>query len=276
MLGHANHFLITILVGLDAVGSGHATLSAEFSTSWDPRDAEVSALRSREFALEAVTAWSVDALDTYRRLLTSESAPYLSRSMRVSVESEDGLRLRLRKLFQVSGALPAPEVDMTEMLIVWRNKLVHSGARDSVPRDVSARLLAASEDIASAYRNLDVKRTIESVTGKRSPTFKEATAFVTAAHRFVERVDGAVIARVDLDACLRAALVAHIADDPINRCRSIWVPDQERRRNSILQVAQNFGLAPGGDRTVSHEFALDLMSWTPKDARRELAPGLDP
>jgi hypothetical protein len=275
-LGNANHLLITILVGLDAVKSGHASLPEEFATTWNPVDSRASALRSREFALKSSMAWSVDALDAYRQQVTSEKYPYFSDPERVSINAENGLRLRFRTIAELRGALPAPEADMTELMIVWRNNLVHSSARISIPSDVSKRLLTDGQLLASAYRNLDIERTIASIENGSPPTFKEVAAFIAAANRFVQRIDRAIVAQADLDACLWAALATHVADDPIRRCRSIWVPDPEQRRNSILQLVQTLGFASGGTQTVSDQLSAELMSWTPKDARRELSQSRKP
>src|SRR4051812_20576999 len=65
LLGQANHFLITLLVGLGAVRDGVATLDDEFRTSWSPHDVKRSAERSRQFALDLSLVRAIDALDTY-------------------------------------------------------------------------------------------------------------------------------------------------------------------------------------------------------------------
>src|ERR1700721_2138620 len=65
LLGQANHFLITLLVGLGAVGDGTAMLDQEFRTSWNPRDVRKSAERSRQFAFDLALVRAVDALDTF-------------------------------------------------------------------------------------------------------------------------------------------------------------------------------------------------------------------
>lgn len=64
-LGQANHFLITILVGLDGIIKDDITLSPEFSTSWNPKNKENSAKRSAKFALNSALAWAIDNLDAY-------------------------------------------------------------------------------------------------------------------------------------------------------------------------------------------------------------------
>ena len=65
LLGQANHFLITILVGLDGVRSGEVTLHPEFRTSWNPQNVARSAERSRIFVMDLALIRSIDALDTY-------------------------------------------------------------------------------------------------------------------------------------------------------------------------------------------------------------------
>ena len=65
LLGHANHFLITILVGLNGVKCGTVKHDDEFRAAWNPRDAKASAERSRLFALDLALVRAVDSLATY-------------------------------------------------------------------------------------------------------------------------------------------------------------------------------------------------------------------
>jgi hypothetical protein len=271
MMGQNNHFLITILVGLDSVEAGQATLSPGFSTAWSPRDMRTSARRSRDFAIKALLAWASDSLNTYRRELTSPPNLYFSDHERRAINAEEGLWLRLECLAQISGAALGAEKDMVELLVVWRNKVVHTKARDSLKGALSQRLTESQSAIEGAYRGLDIQRAIKSAQGGQAPSFKEITALVSAAQTFVERIDDALLTRIDLDSYLRAALTAYVSDDPINRSNNIWGRDPDRRRTSILQVAQNYGMSPGnGTEVISDGFTEELLAWTPRDARREL------
>ncbi|OPY60336.1 MAG: hypothetical protein A4E56_02762 [Pelotomaculum sp. PtaU1.Bin065] len=67
-IGHANHFLKTILVGLDGVRNGTVIKNEEFSTSWNPRDKRVSADRSSDFAKKSTLIWVVENLEMYLRM----------------------------------------------------------------------------------------------------------------------------------------------------------------------------------------------------------------
>ena len=65
LAGQSNHFLITILIGLDAVENGDAEKSDDFKTSWNPKNVTSSARRSRMFSINATLAWLIDAFDSY-------------------------------------------------------------------------------------------------------------------------------------------------------------------------------------------------------------------
>ena len=271
MVGQNNHFLITILVGLDSVETGQATLSPNFSTWWDPRDAKTSARRSREFAIKALLAWVSDGLYAYMRQLAKERNGYLCADDCASVMNEDGLWARLNRLATVSRVDVGVERHLCELLVVWRNKVVHSDSRDAVPGDLRRRLLASSQEIAEGYRGMDVESALDRAARGRAPTFKEITALVSAAHDFVENLDRAVIEHMNLDQYLRAVLVAYVAVDPDKRADNIWGRVAARRRASILQVAQNAGMSTeSASRTISPEFSSEVLSWSVKDARNAL------
>ncbi|WP_156737755.1 hypothetical protein [Mycobacterium sp. E735] len=243
MLGQNNHFLITILVGLDAVESGQANLSPEFSTSWSPINAHASARRSRDFATKALLAWASTALDTYRRQLSTPTNVYLSIGECDAIKAEEGLGARLQRLSQLVGAVMGPEKELVELLVVWRNRVVHTNARDVVSGGLKRRLLANQALLAKDYQGLNIERAMEGARRGNAPKFKEITALVRAAHIFVREIDKAILARVDLDKCLLAVLSTYVSEDPVKRCRNIWGRDAARRRRSIMQVAQSYGMS---------------------------------
>lgn len=49
-MGQANHFLITIMIGLDAVDGG-AQKREEFKTSWNPQNVSASVRRSKQYSI---------------------------------------------------------------------------------------------------------------------------------------------------------------------------------------------------------------------------------
>lgn len=63
----ANHFLITIMVGLDVVEDG-AVKREDFHAVWNPQNTISSVKRNKQYALKSALSWAVDNLDMYLRL----------------------------------------------------------------------------------------------------------------------------------------------------------------------------------------------------------------
>jgi hypothetical protein len=66
LLGGANHLLITILVGLDAVDKGLVKNGpTELHAAWNPQDVKASVSRSKILVREMALVRAIDALDAY-------------------------------------------------------------------------------------------------------------------------------------------------------------------------------------------------------------------
>lgn len=65
-IGQANHFLITVLVGLDGLEDHEEiNIRSSFRTTWNPKNRIASIARSREFVKKSSLAWIIDCLDSY-------------------------------------------------------------------------------------------------------------------------------------------------------------------------------------------------------------------
>jgi hypothetical protein len=245
LAGNVNHFLITILVGLDAVRQGKAELSPAFSTSWAPHNPARSADRSAEFAIKALLAWLTDALDAYTRVLNRKPFLIQDPEARQSLDAI-GLRVgaRVAWLADHTEARGSEAYALSVAGIVWRNRLVHTDADNEVPSPIEDLLKGSTASITSQYRGLDVNRMLEALVAGRSPRFKEATSLAKAAHDFVEQADRAVLKGIDLDIYFEEALGRYIAEDPATRVTNVWGKDPERRLKSIRQIAFQAGLTP--------------------------------
>lgn len=74
-VGQANHFLITMMVGLDAVNHG-AKKEEDLHACWNPKNVNSSVIRSKQYAIKASLAWTVDNIDMYLRLCNREPRLY--------------------------------------------------------------------------------------------------------------------------------------------------------------------------------------------------------
>lgn len=275
LAGNVNQFLITIMVGLDAVRTGEAKLGSTFSTSWAPRDVARSADRSKEFAIKAMIAWLVDALDAYVRALNRKPFLVQNEEFRQGLDSAgSSVQARVDQLGIHLALDEGHAYALCVVAIVWRNRLVHSDAENEVPADIATLLQAEGETIGLAYQGLDVLLLLTDVAAGNSPKFKEATALVRAAHTFVEEADKAILERLDLDAYLEEALQVYVSGDPGRRAANVWGKDEERKLNSIRQIAHQVGLSPAEDSSIpllqDRSLAL-LAGLNPEGAKQRFA-----
>lgn len=275
MLGQNNHFLITIMVGLDAVAKGEARRSDDFSTTWAPQDVEQSARRSREFAYKALTAWLTDSIITYIRNLFVDPAIVTDPEIAKTVMAAESLGERIQAIASVCGENAKTETLLVRTAVIWRNRLVHYQPRDKVDRALTVALLHRGQEIASDYRGLDIERLLDSIGRGHAPTFKEVTSLVQAAHRFVQQIDGQLLQKSDLDRYVTYILAHYVSVNPIQRTSNVWGKDEYRRLGSIVQICKQYGMTDKDHETPNHTsegILQEIAAWTPARARAELCP----
>lgn len=284
MLGHTNHFVITILVGLDAVGDGTATISDDFSTSWSPHDSARSAARSREFALKASLAWTIDAVDTY--LCLARRAPtILDRETSKNYDSAKSLGERVAIVAAASAQTKVIAPHLLSVAITWRNRLVHSTAGNEVAKSSREFLLKHADGVAAQFRGLDMGLVFEALRpdhpGVRSPSFKEVASFVHAAHLFVSEADKVMLWRLTPREHLIDVLAVYVQIDPQSRIQNVWGKTPERAMATIRELAREAGMTPiefgefgktddGGAHLLRDKDIYEVANWTPRQAKFEL------
>ena len=195
--GHENHYLITILIGLDYIEKNDIQCPVDFSTSWKPDNKKYSAIKSREFCLKSFLASAVDGLDLYISELNREPRYYTNekfvndifnakRSVYEKVESV-GINLVVDKTV----------LGLCILLITIRNNLLHSMANNTFPKEYLDHLILNKETIKENYCRLDIERLLVKTSGQICPTFKEVASLIRATQKFVEIVDGEIIKRID-------------------------------------------------------------------------------
>jgi hypothetical protein len=242
LLGQANHFLITILVGLNGVREGTAVIEEEFRTSWNPKDVRRSAERARVFALDLSLVRAIDALDTYmimsaRKPCALPDADFIGRM--------DGTGRSVSKRFKVfTEIIPSLRDSHAAALTIaieWRNRRVHSLADDLVERAAIGLLLSESEWFMSQYSGLAVKDLITRYRAGDPPTFKEAAGIIRMCHDAVETFDrhlirGLLIERYLKDS-VKLILLADSSDISYS-CKRIWdSPKREEKALRLLRLA---------------------------------------
>jgi hypothetical protein len=273
LLGQANHFLITILVGLNGVRSGATQIDEEFRTSWNPRNVRRSAERSRAFALDLALVRAVDSLDAY--MMRSRRRPFALTNNSFA-NSMDGTGQKISKRLAVFNTfldpLPTHHSAFIRLAIDWRNRRVHSLAEDIAGGEDIESLQQYSEKLCDEFSGLMVEELIQRYKTGLAPTFKEAAAIIRLTHVAVAHFDAQLLRDLDIRRYLSDALAMHLGGhgDAVNifslshSCRQIW-DHPTKKEAKILRALRLIGIHPTGElkgRAVPDDLIDDLLRMT--------------
>lgn len=263
-IGQANHFLITILVGLDEVSKGNAKKSATLDARWDPKDVKVSASRSRTYALNSSLAWIVDNFDSYVQNCKRKPCFIESNDLRRDLDSADrrvNEKLEvLYKRYKTVGDLKSYGA-LIALGIQWRNVTTHSGG-GNVLDDEYERILQENKDwYNNNFCHLDVNKALESFNTRKNPSLKEVASIIKAVLRFVEIVDKELIKEIDVERYVKDLLDKHYPQESEER-RLFTNLTREHQISKIRQLLLNSGFVDEkGDYglLVNSEFLMKFM-----------------
>ena len=199
LLGHANHQIITALVGLHAIESGKVTAKPEkFDTIWAPHDPVASATRSRALILEMALVRCVDALDTYIRLTIRQPSLVQSTELRTEI-AECGYSVfgKFQKIEQFVGCDDELLSSLVTLMIAWRNRQVHSDSDDVLPRDCRNVICGNVSEEKTRFRRLDVNEMLDRYEKNKCPRFKEVASFVKITQDYVNFVEEFLFSKLD-------------------------------------------------------------------------------
>ena len=270
--GQNNHFLITLLVGLDSVRRGEATLQEEFSTSWSPHDVSRSAERSREYALKTSLAWIENLVDLYRGQ-ASKLPNALTISQQNEIEKEDGRSAKLRYFATRLGFLDSPELALVRLGFHWRNLVVHSEATSKLNAGVRVDLLKHAEYFAQHYRGLDIRDSLHSVDRRKAPRFKEVASIIAASQVLVKSFDSALLQKINVreyaNLVLRLYIEEQIAAGTSNVFPKLWPGSPQKSEERITQILRQKGFTFGQEGLARRH--PDQGGFLPKEYMERLA-----
>lgn len=269
-IGQANHFLITILIGLDGVKSGKVVKNDEFDAAWNPRDIIASASRSRIYTIKASLAWVVDCLDMYLRLCNRKPR-LLSEELS---NKFDGTGHRVYEKYKlVSDEYEVSDIDIAvvDLMICWRNKMTHFDADNDISNE-SRNILAASinEDETVKKIHLDSNQMINSFDQNECPTFKEMAFMISRTISFVESIDKILIDRVNVLTFLNDVLCNEFKNNP-HIFHSIFSTTGDRRRKRLIQFIKNYGFVEVENNSEDEKNFIDhILRMSYKEAKDKL------
>ena len=213
-LGQANHFLITILVGLDGIIKDDITLSPEFSTSWNPKNKENSAKRSAKFALNSALAWAIDNLDAYfimchQKPTLFEDQTLIDDMSKAGRHVHDKFIAIYRYLERKGAESIKPYAALVGLAIQWRNNRTHFGAENKLDTKVLDGLKHNNVWYKDNFRGLDIIESLNSFDDNKDPSFKEVTSMIAAIHKFVEIADEVFVKNIDVNRYIKDIFSKH-------------------------------------------------------------------
>lgn len=238
-MGQANHFLITILIGLDEVGKGTVKKPDTLDVSWDPKDAKASAIRSREFALNSSLAWIIDNFDAYVQNCKRKPRLIEKKDLLSALDSADRrvndkfvvLFNRYKSIEQIKlyGALLA-------LGIQWRNITTHSEAKNILDEEYVNILSDNKEWYHANFSHLVINDTLVHFNAHKSPSLKETTSIIKAVLRFIELVDTELIRELDNERYLTELFEEHFSIEEKQKDeRGLFLTLTKERQKSVVK-----------------------------------------
>ena len=274
LLGHTNHYLITILVGLDYIKDPDINLPEEFRTSWNPRNNHSSSIRSREFAINASLSWAIDALDAYLSFCHKKPTLYQEKEIQDNAGGAGQFVFSkfivLRDYVNATNEPNFKEIAaLAEVAIQWRNRLVHYFADNQISPETRQTLFDNPNFFLENFQGLNINELLERFDGNQAPRFKEITSLIRGIHKFVEISDVYLLGKIDKELHLIECIDFHLKlnteseSDLKKKIGKTYNLPLQRRINSMHQIIMNYGFTLIEKQTnINEDWILNLSNLT--------------
>lgn len=274
LLGQANHFLITILVGLNGVRKNKIEFDDEFRTSWNPKSALRSAERSRVFALDLSLIRAIDALDTYFILSVRKPCALLPSF----VSAMDGTGRSVAKRLNVFDChlpqLRESHKVALEVAIEWRNRRVHSLSDDRIDKAMRKTLTDDAKYFEENHSGLNIKELLSHFDASLSPTFKEAASIIALCHEAVRVYDAKILEQLHVTQYVSDAVLILLeqgCSDLTKPIMRVW--NNPKRETKALRILRLSGVSESDTvtgREVPSAFVERFVSLRASEAEQFL------
>ena len=290
LLGHANHQIITALIGLHAIETGKVTAKPEeFDTVWAPHDPVASATRSRALILEMALVRCVDALDTYIRLSIRQPALVQSTKLRTDI-ARCGYSVfgKFQKIEQFVACNDELLSSLVTLIIAWRNRQVHTDADDEIGRDCRNIICGNVSEAKIRFRGLDANEMLDRYENNKSPRFKEVASFVKITQDYVNFVEEFLFSQLDEQKYLRELVWNGLSERATvgkNRQRGrkyysekVWGKSIASKRQAVERFLQRSGLSRTRPENVNRYVVFDasMIEALASRSPREVLEWADP
>lgn len=234
-VGQSNHFLITLLIGVDGVLHGEVTKKDEFSVSWNPKDVKISALRSREYAIKSAMAWIIDNFDMYMRLCNTK--PKLLSDEELIKQFEKNGRSIYANFNSLSDyfGLKTIERALVDLFICWRNRLVHYNADNKLPKAMRTLLIDNKDILEQNFSGLLIEDTLDRFDKSIPPSFKDIASLTKGLIDYVYEVDRQLVKVLDYELYVKEIVAEYLKNDLSVRLNRIYGKRDADKRRRIIE-----------------------------------------
>lgn len=199
----------------------------------------------------------------------------LQKSIQKSGKSDWSIPERCERLFDFLGKHYLIEIGLLELLVNWRNALVHRRTSKFRLPQASDQIRQAQAKLATQYAQIDICKTLDSFKDGKWPTLKEATTLLAIAQNLAKGMDEALIGKFASSASGVEEIARKELAIALRECeggwKRIWGRDVEARRRAIAQLLASAGISDGGtciSAELSSSFVDDLASADKDDIER--------
>lgn len=238
-LGQTNHYLITILIGLEGVRNGKVTKEESLHAKWQPQSLEESVVRSRRFARNATLSWAIDALDAYLGFLPKKPFAFADPDLlkALSTRSVYTKFNAVIKFVKYKTDLP---LSLIQLGIQWRNNLVHFHAENELdPSYKSFISKIVAEDIKERFRGLEPEKILQNFEQNNSPTLKEVAGIIQSIHFVVLELDKILRQHINIVDYINNLIEDKNNENEINKIVSSQ-PDKRIRKFEQFLLSKGF------------------------------------
>lgn len=242
-IGQANHFLITILIGLEEVSKGQVKKPDSLDVCWNPKDVKASVERSRIYALNSSLAWIIDNFDSY--VQNCKRKPCLIENEQLT-EDLDKADRRVNDKFKVFFNRYKSNEElklygaMVAFGIQWRNVTTHSESNNVLDDEYKKILLDNKQWYNGNFCNLDVEKALDRFQTHINPTLKETTSIIKAVLRFVELIDTYLLKEIQIERFLSELFDKHFSQG--TKSKSLFLNlSKERQISEVKNILLNNG-----------------------------------
>ena len=242
-IGQANHFLITILIGLDAVEDG-AEKRESFKTTWNPKNRINSVGRSKKYAIKSALAWTVDNLDMYLRLCNREPRLYQDEESLEIAKTKHSVYNKFYCVIRNHPELAASKFAYVDLLICWRNNSIHFDAENKLMTEsINYFRNIPGDDVVTNTYHLDVNQMLERFNRGKCPTFKEAATLISMTIHFVEELDSILLCDIDQYRFLETSLFKTLNSEKETNVFNFRNTTPEKRKKKLKQFFVSVGIS---------------------------------